>query len=282
MTIDHYIVFVGASARLADELSKLEGRISKSRVIAPAVKKGEVGLTETAIGLAAFKLHEELSKSSGHFEIARLYLWMFQPDSAEQFPRVLEAFGHASWAEQVPRSYLHNVVGTRNYLENRTNEIRQLLHRVSQYTYAQRKTSPLSLPLRNFTSAITKELKRYWYNGLDEDQLADKMRKLKVQYSQMKDAAKQGYKDEKSLIFKPAQDTELHGKSHPTGSMYRTFFCGRFRYGVSLFPGFHFDVTAENSSTIQCELLTPTGNSRSARGREYVNVFPNDYILPEK
>ena len=282
MTTDHYIVFVGAGARLSDELAKLEGRISNSRVIAPAVKKGKVGLTDAAIGLAASKLNDELSKSSSDFERARLYLWMFQPDSARQFAQVLEVFGHASWAEQVPRTYLHNFVGTRNYLENRTNDIQRLLHRVSQYTYAQRKTSPLSLPLRNFTSAITKELKRYWYNGLDEDQLADKMRKLKVQFSQMKDATKQGYKDQKALIFKPAQDTELHGKSHPTGSMHRTFFCGRFRYGVSLFPGFHFDVTAENSSTIQCELLTPTGDSRSARDRAYVNIFPNDYILPEK
>ena len=282
MTTDHYIVFVGAGARLADELVKLEGRISKSRVIAPAVKKGKIGISDTAIKLATSELHKELSSSSSSSEVARLYLWMFQPNSAEQFFQVLEAFGHASWAEQVPRSYLHNVIGTRNYLENRTNEVRRLLHRVAQYTYAQRKTSPLSLPLRNFTSEITEELKRYWYNGLSEDQLVHRMRKMKNRYSQRKHSARHGYKDNKALIFKPAEDTELHGKSHPIGSMHRTFFCGRFRYGVSLFPGFHFDVTAENSPTIQCELSTPTGSRRSARDRMYVNIFPNDYILPEK
>ena len=54
------------------------------------------------------------------------------------------------------------------YLEDRTNEIRPLLHEISNCTYAQRKTSPLTLPLRNFSSQITKDLKGYWYDGLDK------------------------------------------------------------------------------------------------------------------
>jgi len=281
MATDHFIVFVGAGRPLAEELLKLEARISKSRVIAPAMKKGRGGLSDAAVESASSRLHEELSGEADLSEAARLYLWMFEPNAANELDRVWRAFGHASWVETIPRNLVHNKVGTRERLEVRTNEIQPLLHKVSGFTYGQRKIAPFSLPLRNFTSAITRELKTYWYNDLSEDQLWERMRRLKGRYSQLKIAAERAYKDEKGLVFKPAEDTELHGRSRPEGSMPRTLFCGRFRFGVSLFPGFHFDVTAEKSSTIQCELVTPTGGRRFARDRKHVNIFPNDHILPQ-
>ena len=188
---------------------------------------------------------------------------------------------HPGW-KQFQEPILNKLRITREHLEKRTNEIRRLLHTISHSTYAQRKSSPLSLLLRNFRSEITKELKMYWYNDLNEKQLAKQIQHFKNRYSQRKNVTKLGYRDDKELIFKPAVDAECHGKPHPIGSEYKTFFCGRFRYGVSLFPGFHFDVSAEKASTIQCELRTPSGNRRSVRNRAYVNIFPNDYILPEK
>ena len=282
MTVDHYIAFVGAGVPLATELSSLESRISKSRIIAPVVKRRDIGVTDAAIELAADRLYEELSRDSNPSQVARLYLWMYKPATAEQFGRVWRTFGHASWVETIPRAYLDKLRITREHLEKRTNEIRRLLHTISHSTYAQRKSSPLSLPLRNFRSEITKELKMYWYNDLNEKQLAKQIQHFKNRYSQRKNVTKLGYRDDKELIFKPAVDAECHGKPHPIGSEYKTLFCGRFRYGVSLFPGFHFDVSAEKASTIQCELRTPSGNRRSVRNRAYVNIFPNDYILPEK
>ena len=75
MTTDHYIVFVGAGGPMADELLKLEGRIENSRVIAPAVKKREVGLTNAAVELASSKLYTVLSSETDASEMARLYLW---------------------------------------------------------------------------------------------------------------------------------------------------------------------------------------------------------------
>ena len=282
MAIEHYIVFVGAGRPLAEELLKLEGRIAKSRVIAPAARRADVGLTDAAVELASSRLHEELSSETDSSKVARLYLWMFHPVSTGEFDRIWREFGHASWIETIPRSLFHNKVGTRERLEGRTKELQGLLHEVSGYTYGRRKTAPLSLPLRNFTSGITRELKTYWYNDLTADQLMEKIRNLKARYSQLSVKPERAYKDEKGLVFKPAEDTELHGKARPAGSMHRTFLCGRFRFGVSLFPGFHFDVTSANSSTIQCELRTPTGSRRSVRNRKHVNIFPNDHILPEK
>ncbi len=282
MTIEHYIVFIGASQPLADELSLLEDRISKSRVVAPAMKKNQTGLTDAAIERTANELHDQLSEDDDPSPIARLYLWMYRPMASHQFKRVWQAFGHAPWIETIPTSYLHKARPTRECLQNRTNEIRPLLHEVSHSTYAQRKSSPLSLPLRNFKSTVTMDLRTYWYNDLSKEQLSNEIRRLKTLYSRMKKSAKQGYRDDRALIFQPANDNQCHGMPHPSGSEKKAFLCGRFRYGVSLFPGFHFDVSAEKSSTIQCHLWGPSGDRRRARNRTYVNIFPNDYILPEQ
>lgn len=282
MAVEHFIVFIGALEALATELSRLEGRIAKSRVVAPAVKKKHVGVSDVAIKIAADKLHDELSTDSQPSQVARLYLWMYTPSTAEQLEQVLEAFGHASWIETIPTSYQHKVGPTKEYLEKRTREIRTLLHHVSDSTYAQRKSSPLSLPLRNFTSSMTDDLKKYWYNGLDEENLKKSIKRFKNKYQQRWNSANQGYRDNKKLIFRPAKDTECHGMPHPKSSEYRTYFCGRFRSGVSLFPGFHFDVSSEKSPTIQCDLWTSSRNRRYVSNRTYVNIFPNDYILPDK
>ena len=284
MTIEHYIVFIGAGAPLASQLLLLEGRILKSRVVAPAVRKHQVGVTEAAVQLASKKLFAAMAEEDSPSSKARLYLWMYEPNSFMNLELVWKVFGHASWIERIPATYQHKVAATREYLENRIGEIRPILHEISSGTYAQRKSSPLSLPLRNFRSRITKDLRGYWYNGLDKKQIGARIRTLKIRYSQTKSREKRGYKDEKALVFTPASDTECHGIPHPIGTEVKAFVCGRFRYGVSLFPGFHFDVSAEKSPTIQCDLQTASGEVRSVRSekRRHVNIFPNDYILPEK
>ena len=284
MTIEHYIVFIGAGASLATELSSIERRLASSRVVAPAAKRKYMGNTQVAVKEASKVLHEVLAGDERPSEKARLYVWMYEPSNVEELNFVWNAFGHASWVETVPKGYLHKVIPTREYVHDRIRAIRVLLHEISIASYGRRKTSPLILPLRNFSSGITKELKTYWYNQLDQDGLQRSIRRLKSRYVQTKSRQKNGYRDEKSLIFKPAVDNECHGKPHPIGSKEKAFVCGRFRYGVSIFPGFHFDVSAENGSTIQCNLRTSAGEIRRMRGerRQHVNIFPNDHILPER
>ena len=283
MTIEHYIVFVGATAPLATELASMKGRIANAHIVAPAAKKSEAGVTKAAIDLALAKLFKELARDDAPTEPARLSLWMYEPTTPEQFSQVLTAFGHAAWVETVPKDFLHKVRPTKEYIQNRINEIRPLLHEVSHAAYAQRKSSPLSLPLRNFSSSITKKLKRYWYSGLNKDQISKEIRAFKARFSQIRHT-KDGFKDDKALIFKPARDTECHGKPHPSGAERKSFACGRFRYGVALFPGFHYDVSSEKSATITCDLKTSSGEIRAVKSenRTYINIFPNDHLLPEK
>ena len=284
MTIDHFIVFIGAGAPLSDELRLLEKRISRSKVIAPAVKLRHVGISEPAICLASSRLYDELKTEAHASQEARLYIWMYAPTDAQHLDLVLAAFGHASWIETIPSCQLHKPVRSRQFIESRMTAIRQLLHEVSGSTYAQRKSSPLTLPLRNFKSDVTRELKSYWYTGLDKGQITKRIRSLKSRHFQNRNKATRAYVDDKDLAFRPANDTECHGQAHPTGSDRRSYFCGRFRFGVSLFPGFHFDVSPERGSTIQCDLRTASGERRSMRSenRKYINIFPNDHLLPEK
>lgn len=283
MTIKHYIVFVGASARLSTELVALNKRISNAHVVAPAMGKRYVEATQKASESASEELFKVLKLDEAQTQPARLSLWMYEPTSPDQFERIWDCFGHSAWVETIPRDYLHKIRPTREYLERRINEILPLLHAVSGATYAQRKSSPLTLPLRNFTSRITRDLKGYWYNQLGEEKILKSIKKFKIRYSQLKSNEFGGYVDKKSLVFKPAKDTECHGKTHPTGSLSKSFTCGRFRYGVALFPGFHFDVSATKSPTIKCRLLTSSGAFRAVQNenRGYINIFPNDHLLPE-
>ena len=113
MTVEHYIVFIGAGAALATQLFLLEGRIAKSRVIAPAVGKKQVGVTEAAVELASKKLHDQIAGEDSPSRQARLYLWMYEPTNFDNLALVWKVFGHASWVETIPRSYLHKVTARR-------------------------------------------------------------------------------------------------------------------------------------------------------------------------
>lgn len=284
MSVEHYIVFIGATAALATELTALKASIPNACVVAPAVKKNQAGATKAAINLALKNLFEQLASQKGHTEPARLSLWMYEPSSAEQFKDVWSVFGHSAWVETVPRNFQHKVKPTREFVQKRINAIRPLLHEISSAAYSNRKSSPLPLPLRNFDSSITVELKKYWYNDLDKSELSRKIKALRMNFRQTRDKVQGGFKDEKALIFKPAKDTECHGVPHPVGADHKSFACGRFRYGVALFPGFHYDVSAEKSDTIQCDLKTSSGATRSVRSekRKYINISPNDHLRPEK
>ena len=201
-------------------------------MVAPAVKQKYVGITEPAVNIASTKLYNELAIEDHISLKSRLYIWMYDPTNVNQLELVWSTFGHASWIETILSAYLHQVRDTRQYVENRIRRIRPLLHEISGAAYSQRKSSPLVLPLRNFSSKVTRELKGYWYNDLNQEQTTKKIQSFKNRHSQTRSKTKNGYVDENALVFRPANDTECHGKAHPTGSQHKAFFCGRFRVKV--------------------------------------------------
>ncbi len=285
MTVEHYIAFIGAGQQLSDKLkATLTRSVSNCWVVAPAMRRGYLGNTEPAVLLTAQQLHRRLASDRFPSPTARLYLFLYEPTETHQLDLIWNTFGHASWIEQIPLSFKDKITPTVSHIEQQIGRIQSLLHKISEATCSQRKSCPLALPLRNFGSRITNRLKTHWYNGLDEDQLTDVIRSLKAQYNQVRVRDKGGFKDNKNLVFKPANDNECHGIPHPLGNTHKAFLCGRFRFGVSLYPGFHFDVSSEKTETIQCNLVTEIGCVRmvGSEHRRYINIFPNDYLLPAK
>lgn len=61
------------------------------------------------------------------------------------------------------------------------------------------------------------------------------------------------------------------------------FVEGRFRFGAALFPGFHYDVR-DATGLLECTLYDCRGVARDLRPekRTYINIFPNDHLLPER
>lgn len=284
MPVSHYIVFVGASPKLATELLKLESRLVGVSLVAPAEKKKAVGITAGSAAQTLKKFSEVLALHDQPTQPARLSVWAYQPDHYDDVRILLQAFGHSAWIELLPKSLLHKVSQSREYIEHKVTTVIPLLNEVSKATYSQRRSAPLSLPLRNFKSKITDKLKTWWYNDLDLPQVAKAIKSLKSEYAQRKVSSAGGFVDDRSFVFSPAKNNECHGVPHPIGSDPKAYTCGRFRYGVALFSGFHYDVTAEKSDIINKDFKISDGSERavSREKRKYINIFPNDHILPEK
>ena len=280
----HYVVFIGATPSLSTELNGLAKRIRSCVVVAPAMKKGQTVVCEASVAAYAKMLYAELAKLPSHTEPARLSVWYYDALSEAQLTLLWQSFGKAAWVEAIQNDLRDKDSQTRVHMEKSIGGLTPLLHEVSGSVYAGRKHSPLSLPLENFESNITQEMKRFWYRKLSFGDLQKSINRLVTLYKQTRFEGGVAYEDDRHLVFSPAKDTECHGKVHPSGLSPRSFIAGRFRFGVAIFPGFHYDVSSSKTSTLQVSVVDCEGNTRSLRSekRKYINIFPNDHLLPEK
>lgn len=283
MTAPHYVVFVGASASLSTELGTLAKRFEEVKVLAPAMPKLHRGLSDASTKAALDCLFREMAKDESQAEPARLTIWSYEPTTTNQLDTLWSTFGRSAWVEMVPADLINKDNKTREYISKRINAITPLIHEISSAVYCRRKSSPVPLPISNFHSTITENLKLFWYRKLDLQALVKKIKSLNERYQQSRVREEGAYKDDRHLIFSPAHDSECHGKPHPTGPHALSFICGRFRFGASLYAGFHYDVKSAKTTTIESILEDGAGKKRNMRPekREYINIFPNDHLLPE-
>lgn len=284
MPTQHFIVFVGASASLSSSLLALGKRIANATVVAPAMGKKSTGINQQSIEKALDALFGKMQSAQNHTEAARLSIWGYGPPAADDLKYLWEKFGRSAWIEFVPIQHIHKDTPTRLYIEGRINAILPSLHQVSRAVYGGRKTSPLPLPLLNFKSNISDQLSGFWYRDLDQDKISKKIDGLVNLYRQHKVDKNRKYKDDRNIIFEPAEDGVCHGQPHPTGSSPQHFVAGRFRFGTSLFKGFHYEVSSAKSNTLQCTVWDSDSNPRALKSenRKYINIFPNDHLLPAK
>jgi hypothetical protein len=283
MGTPHYVVFVGPSASLEEELRSLEPS-NKVKVIAIAATKPNRGITSRSIQDALAALKDALARDGRHREESRLSLWAYKPWDQESFRELWVQFGRSAWIELIPRQLNNQNRPTRLYIQNRLPVVEPMIHEVALAVYTRRHTSPLPLPLNNFRSKVLGELTQYWYTDLTVDLFRRQIERTHQLFREgHTNHSDHKHYDDRSLAFSPAANTECHGQSHPIGSCDRCFVSGRFRFGAALYPGFHYDVSS-SGGTLNCTLYDCEGVERimGPEKRKYINVFPNDHLLPQK
>jgi hypothetical protein len=280
----HFLVFVGANAAIASELKVLEKGTKNLAVVAPAVRKQDVGPTPVAIERSKAELVAAVRAVNPIDEKCRLTVCSFPSDDYDVIRLLWRAFGGAAWVQFVSQVNLNKPTLLRQEVDRLLKESLPLLHKVSSSVYGRRKTSPLSLPMKNFQSELVATLKMHWYRNLNEAQLEEKIIDLSARHRTRICDDKKSFADDRNLFFCAAKDAECHGLAHPTGDTAKSFLRGKFRFGVSLFPGFHYDVRDGRGRNLHASLVEADFGPRDMRPekREYVNIFPNDYLLPKR
>ncbi|MFZ4689065.1 MAG: hypothetical protein ACOYLS_07495 [Polymorphobacter sp.] len=284
MSTKHYVVFVGASASLSSELNSLAGRIANSKIIAPAMGKKITGVNEQSVQTSVEALFTLMAVDGTQLETARFSIWAYGPPAPNQLQLLWNTFGRSAWIEFVPVDLMHKNGPTKIFIESRLKSVLSLLHVVSLAVYGGRKTSPLPLPLRNFRSDVSDELRLFWYRGLDQVGVKATIERLCQKFRQRRVDGQQKYKDDHYNVFEPAGDSVCHGQPHPIGAGSEQFIAGRFRFGVSLFKGFHYEVSSAKHSKLRSTLIDGSLNERNMtpERRKYINIYPNDHLLPIK
>lgn len=282
MTAPHFLVFVGAGPTLSTELQTIAAQAEATVVVAPAVGKSDRGLTRAAIQRAIDSLVLALERRSEPREPARLSVWSYIPGTETQFSMLWSAFGKSALIEFVPATLENRDRPTRMYVADRTHELLALIHLIAHSVYNERKSSPLSLPFRNFKSKVLAEFGEYWYRDANLSALRRAIEKSRDRFRQLHRFSNAAtYRDDRSLFFSGARDSECHGQPHPTGEANHCYVDGRFRFGAALFPGFHYDVRSE-AGLLEGTLYDCNGTAREMKPekRSYINIFPNDHLLP--
>jgi hypothetical protein len=281
MSAPHYLVFIGATPSLSTELLKLRASFSNIRVVALAAPKHARGASDHAVHTAISNLKKSLAQDGRHNDEARLSVWAYELTSPAEFAHLWKAFGHAAWVEMIPGRLRNQDRITRVYIQERIILITPLIHAVASEVYGHRATSPLPLPFLNFKSKLIKELTEHWYAGLSFEGLKLALGRIHQRFREAHTKSDRRHHDDRSLQFSPAID--YHGQSHPVGSCDRCFVSGRFRFGAALFPGFHYDLYPP-SGNLNCILVDCEGDVRNLapEKRNYINIYPNDHLLPAK
>jgi hypothetical protein len=278
-----YTIFIGASALISDELHKINKGRQDVKVISPAMKGNNTGLNSESIRFAFESFVKIMQNEEISQEKSRFLVLSFPSSNPDIVNNLLSTFGAAAWIEFISNDNCHKITKLRTEVEVTIEKLRPRLHVISHEVYGRRKSSPFCLPLKNFVSLISFELKRRWYHCSDVE-FSQRIYKFRRDFHLLQHNDSKSFVDDRGLIFSPAADTVCHGIAHPTGRTHKTFIRGKFRFGVSLFPGFHYEVSDKKGRNLRIILKDSESGERQMRSerRKYINIHPNDVLLPQK
>ena len=289
MSTLHYVAFVAPTRSLSDELKLISKSYGFIRIIAPVTSKDSIGLTYRALIRVTEELREQLERDGNPRLPARLSVWAYEPTYPNQFELLWDLFGRPGWVEFIPKNYRNQDRKTRIHIEEKLAQVQHNLHIISYELNSRRRTSSIPLPFRNFRSGVLDAYAPHWYLQLSKDEISRFVLSTNEQFRQAhtrKDPDDGGHGvfhvDDNDLRFRPAKNEACHGFPHPVAETIACYLKGRFRFGAAIYPGHHYDVTPKNGN-LSGTLFDCIGNARNMRSekRPYINVFPNDHLLPE-
>jgi hypothetical protein len=279
--VTDYIVFIGATPSLSTDLLALNSRLAVT-VIAPAIPKREKGRIAPTVRRAIDSLMQRLNADSKLQEKSRLSAWTYSHWARNDLSYLWDEIGRSAWIELVPSDHIDKNLQTRRYIERRYPRVRECLHSISNEVFNLRRRSPFPLPIRNFQSDCLGDFCGHWYVNMNSGQLQSRIDTICSKFRQLHPRTPKGHRDTRDLFFAPARNEVYHGIPHPIGSTDSCFLQGRYRFGAALYPGFHYDVSCDRP-LLSCTVYDCDGRRRDLgpERRSYINIFPNDHLLPE-
>jgi hypothetical protein len=283
MSPPHFLAFVGASYSLSEELRKIRGNFPHARLLASAAKASQRGITQAAVNRVVAEVVVAIKTEGQLRPSVRLSVWAYEPTEQSTFQIAWNAFGRAGWVEFIPANLRDKDRQTRMYIEARLKFVESIVHEISDGVYNRRRSSPLPIPFANFKSMLMSKYRTHWYRKMDIPELKSELSALQQRFRQQHIRQNQVFSDDRDLQFSPAKPEACHGRPHPIGDLDVCYVNGNFRFGAALFPGHHYDVRKAHGP-LDCVLYNCDSTPRDMKAERlnYVNIFPNDHLLPER
>ena len=125
-----YAVFVGATAPISDEISKIGKGRSNLRMIVPAVRKCDFGLNEKSIEVAFGAAIGVLRDAKIEQEKCRLVVITFRSSDFNAVTKLTSAFGASAWIEFIGNDNVHKASKLRAEIEEALGRLPSVLHEI--------------------------------------------------------------------------------------------------------------------------------------------------------
>jgi hypothetical protein len=199
------------------------------------------------------------------------YLLVLYQAAKDDSP-ILRELGFSAFARRLPLSCYGHAQQTFSEAKTAISEAKDKLTELNQWIKHKPRT-PLLLPIKNFQpGSVLDMLKR-----------STRTRDLSVVTQRFNqsywEAARQGFLNSSSLLFRPTPAAIAHGGRSAEPSEKKALRT-EYRLGCCYDPGFHYDVTHTTSPTLANYIFMCSRNGEVAcsRSDEYVNVYPDDFI----
>jgi hypothetical protein len=151
------------------------------------------------------------------------------------------------------------------------------------------KATPWVLPGQNFHSPSTKEpfqndLRNFQSNLQEWEKIKHNLTRVKFNAEQLPRCGMKrvkAYVDSRNIVFCPSESAVMHGELREHGNTMKEmchWLEGRFRFGMALPIGAHFDCQREHDKKLGidfiCNLHGPVKTSAST----HANIYPNDFV----